>query len=58
MDKKVTLTFTVAELNVVLAGIGKLPLENGLDLFGKIQQEAKKQLEESTGTVTLSPPQE
>lgn len=58
MDKKVTFTFTVAELNVILAGLGKLPLEAGIEMFGKIQQEAKKQLEETPGTVTLSPPQE
>ena len=58
MDKKVTFTFTVAEVNIVLAGLGKLPLEAGIELFGKIQQEAKNQLESSTGTVTLEPPQE
>jgi len=44
MDKTVTITFSVVELQTVLAGIGKLPLEAGLELFNKIQMEAQKQL--------------
>jgi hypothetical protein len=42
--KEVTLTLTVDELNVVLAGLGKLPLEVVLNVFGKIKTQAEFQV--------------
>ena len=44
MDQKVTFTFSVAELNSILQGLGKLPLEAGIDLFLRIKTDAEKQL--------------
>jgi len=42
--KEVTLTLTVDELNVVLAGLGKLPLEAALNVFGKIRAQVESQV--------------
>lgn len=44
MEQKITFTFTVVEVNLILSGLGKLPLESGLDLFSKIKAEGEKQL--------------
>jgi hypothetical protein len=43
-EKTVTLTFTVEQLNVILSGLGKLTLEQSLNIFSFIQNEASKQL--------------
>jgi len=42
--QKVTLELTVQQVNVILAGIAKLPLEASLDTFNAIQQQANAQL--------------
>jgi hypothetical protein len=42
--KHVTITLTVDELNVVLVGLGKLPLEVVLNVFGKIKAQAEAQV--------------
>ena len=44
MDQKVTLTFTVTEINLILAGLGKLPLEAGIELFSRIKTEGESQI--------------
>ena len=43
--QKVTLEFTVDELNVVLAGLGELPAKASLALIDKIRSDATKQLQ-------------
>jgi len=42
--QKVTLEFTVDELNVVLAGLGELPAKASLGLIDRIRAEATQQL--------------
>ena len=42
--QKVTLEFTVDELNVVLAGLGELPAKASLALIDRIRAEATQQL--------------
>lgn len=44
MEQIVNLELTVQQLNVVLAGIVKLPIEVGLDAFNVIQHQAQRQL--------------
>lgn len=44
--KEVTLTLTIDELNVLLAGLGKLPLEMAVAVFGKVKVQADAQLQE------------
>jgi hypothetical protein len=41
---KVTITLTIDALNVVAAGLGKLPMETSLEVFNEIQKQAKDQL--------------
>jgi hypothetical protein len=45
MDKKVTLTFTVQEINLILGSLGKQPFEVVNDILTRIANEAKAQLE-------------
>ena len=42
--QKVTLDFTVDELNVVLAGLGELPAKASLALIDRIRAQATEQL--------------
>ena len=42
--QKVTLDFTVDELNVVLAGLGELPAKASLALIDRIRTQATEQL--------------
>lgn len=42
--KTVSLELTINQLNVILAGIVKLPIEVGLEVFNTIQQQAQAQL--------------
>jgi hypothetical protein len=42
--QKVTLEFTVDELNVVLAGLGELPAKASLALIDRIRAQATEQL--------------
>ena len=43
---KFTLEFSEAEINVLLGGLGKLPLEVSVDLFAKIKTECEKKINE------------
>ena len=43
-QKTVTLNLTVNQLNVILSGMIKLPIEVGLETFNEIQQQAQQQL--------------
>ena len=42
--QKVTLDFTIDELNVVLAGLGELPAKASLALIDRIRTQAPEQL--------------
>jgi hypothetical protein len=44
---KITLNLTVDEVNVVLAGLGKLPLEAGIAVFESIKTQAQPQLQDA-----------
>ena len=50
-DKKLTLELTVNDINIIMAGLGKLPLEVSVDLWAKIktQAEAQFQAEQAAG---------
>lgn len=43
-QQTVTLQLNINQINTVLAGIAKLPIELGLDTFNVIQQQAQQQL--------------
>jgi hypothetical protein len=43
-EKQITLNLTINQLNVVLSGVVKLPIEMGLETFDTIQQQANQQL--------------
>ena len=44
-EPKITLTdLTVADCNVIMAGLGKLPLEAVIDLWSRIKAQAESQL--------------
>jgi len=45
--KEVTISLTVEELNILLAGLGKLPLEVAVAVFGKVKAQAESQLKEN-----------
>lgn len=44
-DKTITLELTVNEINVLMAGLGKLPLEVSVDLWAKIKSQAEAQFQ-------------
>ena len=44
MDQTVKLELNVQMLNVVLAGLAKLPLEQSIDTFTVVRQQASSQL--------------
>ena len=46
--KEITLTLTLDELNVVLAGLGKLPLEAVFATFTKIKTQAEPQVSQQS----------
>lgn len=41
---ELTLKLTLEELNVVMAGLGKLPLESSMNVWGKLKAQAEQQL--------------
>lgn len=45
MENKITLSLTVEMVNTVLAGLGKLPLEQSIVIFDEIQKQAREQLQ-------------
>ena len=45
----VTLTLDVQKLNIVLAGLVKLPIEVGIETFNEVQQQAQAQLGSPNG---------
>ena len=43
-EQKLTLELNIQQLNIVLGGLAKLPIEVGLDTFNSVQQQAQAQL--------------
>jgi hypothetical protein len=41
---ELTLKLTVAEVNVILSGLGKLPLETGIAVYERIKIQAQPQI--------------
>lgn len=49
-DQKITLTdLTVNDMNVIMAGLGKLPLEAVVELWMRIKAQAEAQLQANAG---------
>ncbi len=45
-DKEITLTISVADANLILAALGKLPFEAVADLVAKVRAQGQSQLEQ------------
>lgn len=41
---ELTLQLTIDELNIVMSGLGKLPLETSMNVWGKLRAQAEQQL--------------
>ena len=47
-DKKITLTdLSGNDMNIIMAGLGKLPMEAVIELWSKLKAQAEAQLSES-----------
>lgn len=44
-EQTITVTLTLNEANIMMAGLGKLPFEMVVDLIGKIRHQAEQQLQ-------------
>lgn len=42
---KVTLELTIDQLNIIIAGLAKLPLENAIETFTVVREQANAQLQ-------------
>lgn len=47
MENKITLDLTINELNIILTGLSKLPIEMALQTFDGVQKQAQQQLEQN-----------
>jgi hypothetical protein len=45
-EKLLTLQLNINEINLVLAGLGKLPLESSLQMFNNIHKQVNDQMEQ------------
>ena len=54
-EQKVTLELTIPQLNTVLGGLAKLPIEVGIDTFQTVQQQAQAQLGQPSSTTPPGP---
>ena len=54
-EQKATLELTIPQLNTVLAGLVKLPIEVGLDTFQTVQQQAQQQLGQPNSNTPQGP---
>jgi len=53
-DKKLTLELTVNDVNLIMAGLGKLPLEATVDLWMRIKQQGEAQLKPAAESAGLT----
>ena len=49
-NQTITLELTIQQLNIILAGLAKLPIEVALDTFNAVQQQARAKLGPPTRT--------
>lgn len=54
MDQNVKLELNVNHLNIILAGLAKLPLEASLETFQIVRQQAESQVKQNRPEGTLS----
>lgn len=54
-EQKLTLELNIQQLNTVLGGLAKLPIEVGLDTFQAVQQQAQAQLGQPTSNTPPGP---
>jgi hypothetical protein len=47
--------FTVAEANIIAAGLGKLPLEAGISVYEKLKAQAEPQMQVIAPAVSENP---
>ncbi len=52
MDKNVHLELTIDQLNIVMLGLSKLPLETVLPTFTEVQKQADAQLRKPEGPLS------
>ena len=45
--KTVNLTFDINSVNIILAGLGKLPLEGALSVFESIHKQVNEQMQQA-----------
>lgn len=48
---KLTLTLTLAQVNVVLTGLGKLPMEQSLETWMEVRRQAEPQVDQPSPAV-------
>ena len=44
MEQQLKLELSIKQLNVIIAGLAKLPIEVGIETFNAVQQQAQAQL--------------
>jgi hypothetical protein len=54
--KEITLTVTIDEANLILEGIGLLPFTKVFQLVGKLQEQARRQLDGDSVGAGARPP--
>ena len=47
-ERNFTLTLTEQDVNILIAGLGKLPLEASLMVWQKVKQQAEEQMRQPT----------
>lgn len=46
-DTIITLELNIAQINVLLTGLGKLPLESGIEVFQLVRKQVTDQVQQS-----------
>ena len=52
-NKLIQLSLNINQVNTLIAGLGKLPLEVSLEIFNEIQKQSQEQLSDTTSKETL-----
>lgn len=47
MEPKIKLELSIQELNIVLVGLAKLPIEQALETFSVVREQANSQLQQA-----------
>lgn len=54
-ERTLTLTLTEQDVNILIAGLGKLPLEASLMVWQKVKQQAEDQMRQPTAKPAEEP---